>query len=68
VRTQKHNQGKLKELTVSIEEEVYNAVVRMADNAKMPVDELVVIALKRFRSSHADYDDCIPKVVSGGSK
>lgn len=57
MKTQKHNEGELAELTVNIEKQVVEDFKRMAQNSHLPLEELVVIALKRFRSSHADYMD-----------
>ena len=56
MKTQVHNQGELKELTVKIEKGVVESIESMSKNCGMTVDEIVVIALKRFRSSHADYE------------
>ena len=55
MRTQKYNQGDLKELKVMIEAEVVDALETMARNSNIPAADIVVIALKRFRSSHTDY-------------
>lgn len=57
MKSQKHNQGELKELKVNIEKEVIEAFTKMSENTKIPVAELVVIALKRFRSAHSDYEN-----------
>jgi len=62
MKTQKHNKGKLKKLTVSIEEGVVSSIERMAQNSPLSVDEIVVIALKRFRASHAELEGKIPPV------
>ncbi len=56
MRGQVHNQGELKELKVTIEKGVVEALENMAQNTGYPLDELVVIALKRFRASHSDYE------------
>lgn len=56
MKGQSHNQGELKELTVKIEKEIVESVERMAKNNNTTVDEIVVIALKRFRTSHTDLD------------
>jgi hypothetical protein len=56
MKSQKHNQGELKELKVKIEKDVVEAFAKMSENTKIPVEELVVIALKRFRSAHSDYE------------
>lgn len=55
MKSQKHNQGELKELTVKIEKEVVENLELMVSNTKIPMNELVVIALKRYCSSHSDY-------------
>lgn len=60
MKSQKHNEGKLKDLTVKIEEDVVDAIVAMSQNSGISVDELVVIALKRFRARHADYEGTTP--------
>ena len=59
MKSQVHNQGELKELTVKIEKEVVEAIQRMSQNTGYAVDDLVVIALKRFRASHADYEGTV---------
>jgi fructose-1,6-bisphosphatase/sedoheptulose 1,7-bisphosphatase-like protein len=55
MKSQKHNQGELKEISVKIEKKMVEDLELMAKNSNMPVAEIVVIALKRFRSSHTDY-------------
>jgi hypothetical protein len=55
MKSQKHNQGELKEVKVKIEKDVAESLDLMAKNSKLSVDDIVVIALKRFRSSHLDY-------------
>lgn len=62
MRSQKHNQGELKELKINIEAELVDIVHRMAKNSGMSVDDIVCIALKRFRSSHADYEGVAPSI------
>jgi len=62
MKTQKHNQGNLKELTVNIEESVVDSIVQMSESSKMSVDDIVVIALKRFRASHAELEGKVPKL------
>lgn len=56
MKSQQHNKGELKELKVKIEGDVVDALQRMSANTGLALDELVVIALKRFRASHGDYD------------
>lgn len=60
MKSQKHNQGDLKELNVKIEKEVVESFEKMARVTGLTIDELVVVALKRFRSSHADYEGKTP--------
>ncbi|MBJ00813.1 MAG: hypothetical protein CME67_06225 [Halobacteriovoraceae bacterium] len=55
MKSQQHNQGELTELTVNIESQLFEDLEKMSKNSGLPVDELVAIAVKRFRSSHADY-------------
>ena len=56
MKTQVQNQGELKELKVMIEKDVVESFDRMSKTSGLPVAELVVIALKRYRSSHGDWD------------
>ena len=60
MKSQKHNQGEVKELTVKIEQKVLEDLELMSKNTGMPVADIVVIALKRFRSSHLDYMKLVP--------
>lgn len=55
MRSQKQNEGELKEVNVKIEKQVALDLEVMSKNTGIPVADLVVIALKRFRSSHTDY-------------
>jgi hypothetical protein len=55
MKTQEHNKTELAELKVQIEAQLINDLQTMSDNSKLPVEDLVAIAIKRFRSSHADY-------------
>lgn len=56
MKGQSHNKGELKELSVKVEKDVVEAFERMATVTKMPLEELVVIALKRYRASHSDFE------------
>ena len=49
MKSQKHNVGELRELTVKIEKNVVESLLRMSEGSGLSVDDLVVIALKRFR-------------------
>ena len=60
MKSQKHNLGELKEVSVKIESKVVEDLELMAKNTGMPVADIVVIALKRFRSSHLDYLKQVP--------
>ncbi|TNF04504.1 MAG: hypothetical protein EP326_01225 [Deltaproteobacteria bacterium] len=62
MKSQKHNEGDLKELKVKIEKDVVETIERMSKVSGMTIDEIVVIALKRFRSSHADYEGKVPNL------
>ena len=56
MKSQKHNAGELAELSVKIEKNVVDSLTKMSQVSGMPIDDLVVIALKRFRASHSDYE------------
>ena len=56
MKSQVQNQGELKELNVKIEKEVVESFERMTKAAGLTIDDLVVIAMKRYRSSHSDWD------------
>jgi hypothetical protein len=60
MKSQKHNQGELKEVNVKIEKKVAEDLELMSKNTGMPMSDIVVIALKRFRSSHLDYLKQVP--------
>ena len=56
MKSQAQNQGELKELTVKIEKDVVESFERMTKASGLSLADLVVIALKRYRSSHSDWD------------
>ena len=56
MKTQSQNTGELQELRVAIEKDVVDSFERMSIASGMPVADLVVIALKRYRSGHSDWD------------
>jgi hypothetical protein len=60
MKSQKHNQGELKEIKVTIEKEVAEDFEKMVKNTNIKLDDLVLIAMKRFRSSHTDYLKIVP--------
>ncbi len=55
MKTQRHNETELEELKVMIEKKMVEDLKTMSKNSGISVEDLVVTALKRFRSSHADY-------------
>ena len=60
MKSQKHNEGELKEITVKIEKKTAEDLELMSKNTGMPTADIVVIALKRFCSSHSDYLKQVP--------
>ena len=56
MKSQKQNQGELAELKVNIDKDVVEAFKKMEKNTKISLADLVVIAMKRFRSAHSDYE------------
>lgn len=56
MKTQVQNQGELKELKVKIEKDVLESFERMTKTSGCTIDDLVVIALKRYRAAHSDWD------------
>ena len=55
MKSQKHNQGELTEITVKIEAEIADILEEMSRNSGLPQDDIVVIALKRYKAAHSDY-------------
>lgn len=55
MKTQEYNQGDLAELNAKIEKQLVDDLKTMSENSGLSVDDLVAVAVKRFRSSHADY-------------
>lgn len=60
MKSQKQNQGELKEIKIKIEKAVVEDFEKMVKNTNITLDDLVVIAMKRFRSSHTDYLQTTP--------
>lgn len=60
MKSQKQNQGELKELTIKIDKQVAEDFETMVKNTNITMDDLVVTAMKRFRSSHNDYLKQVP--------
>lgn len=57
MKNQLHNQGELAELKVQIEKNLIDDLNKMSENSGISIEDLVATAIKRFRSSHADYMD-----------
>jgi hypothetical protein len=60
MKSQKQNQGDLKELTIKIDKQVAEDFETMVKNTNISMNDLVVTAMKRFRSSHNDYLKQVP--------
>lgn len=56
MKSQVHNQGELKELNIKVEKDVIESFERMMKNSGLSMADLVVIAMKRYRASHSDWD------------
>jgi hypothetical protein len=56
MKNQTYNKGELKELKVMIDKEIVETFERMAEHTKTPIADLLYIAMKRFRSTHGDFD------------
>ena len=56
MKSQTQNQGELKDLNVKVEKDVLESFERMTKASGLPLADLVVIAMKRYRSSHSDWD------------
>ena len=55
MKDQEQNKTELESLNIEIEKRVAEDFRKMAENTGIDFDDLVVTAMKRFRSSHADY-------------
>jgi hypothetical protein len=60
MKSQKQNQGELKEITIKIDKQVVEDFEKMVKNTNIKMEDLVVTAMKRFRSSHYDYLKLVP--------
>jgi hypothetical protein len=56
MKNQIHNQGELKEVKVMVEKDVVEAFERMTKASGISYADLIVIALKRYRAAHSDWD------------
>lgn len=55
MKNQNYNEGDLSNLEVKIEKRLAEDLEIMSKNSGLSVDDLVAVAVKRFRASHADY-------------
>lgn len=62
MKGQEYNKGELLELKVKIEKEIVEDLEVMSRTSGYSKDDLVLIALKRFRSHHCDYIKDLPKM------
>ncbi len=62
MKNEKSNQESHVKLTLSIEKELALVLTTMSKNSGMSEDEIVTIALKRFRASHAELEGCAPRI------
>jgi hypothetical protein len=60
MKSQKHNEGDLKEIKIKIEKNVVEDFEKMVAHTNIPMEDLVVVAMKRFRASHNDYLKLVP--------
>ncbi len=62
IKGQIHNKGELSSLELKIESQVVKKIKEMAKNTDYSVDDIAVIALKRFISSHCDFLNKAPSI------
>ncbi len=55
MKDQKYNDGELAELKLQIDKKIVENLGIMAKTSGLSAADIVVIALKRYESSHADY-------------
>ncbi len=65
MKSQQYNQGSLGRLDVMIDKTVLESFQIMAKNSGRPLEELVVISMMRFQSTHTDYLGTAPKIDVG---
>ena len=61
MKSRKCNEGELAELKVNIEKKVIEVFKKMSQNTGISLDDLVVVALKRFHHHHMDYERMAPR-------
>lgn len=62
MKGQEFNKGELAQLTVNIEKDMVEDLKVMAKTSGYSQDDLVLIALRRFKSQHCDYIKDLPKM------
>ena len=62
MKGQIHNTGNLSSIELNIESQVVQKIEEMAKNTDYSIDDIAVIALKRFISSHCDFLNKAPSV------
>jgi len=67
MKSQVYNQGELKELIINIDKDVLECFERMSEVSGRNLADLVVIAMMRYRASHADYEGKVPSTDSENS-
>jgi hypothetical protein len=60
MKSQKFNEGELVELNVNIEKEIVEVIKVMAVKANRSIDDIVTIALRRYRACHAELENKEP--------
>jgi len=61
MKSQKYNQGLVKELKVAIDKKIAETVQLMAKNKGTDINEIITIALKRYIASHAELEGKVPQ-------
>ncbi len=62
MKTQKYNEGELASLNIQIDKKIVENLDIMSRNSGISKEDIVVIALKRYESSHADYMKVVPEL------
>ncbi len=62
MKNQKYNDGELAKLDIMIDKKMVENLSIMSKNSGLAVEDIVVIALKRYESSHADYMRVVPEL------
>jgi len=60
MKDQKYNDGELVELKLNIDKQTVDNLNIMSQTSGLSPADIIVIALKRYESSHADYMKVVP--------